>query len=301
MTSREIVLVVDDLPDSLSMVNAALEEAGLTVLVAQEGARALEIAEKVTPDIILMDAVMPEMDGFETCRRLKALPATADVPVVFMTGLSETEHVVRGFEAGGVDYVTKPIVAAELMARLRVHLVNARMTRSARMALDATGRFLLAVDARGRALWHTPQTAERLSRAFPGDDDAPALPEDAERRLAGLVTRGEGTTALADDGPGARFQVALVGRTGEDEFLLRLTEGRAESDEDRLHRRLKLTQREAEVLLWLAHGKANRDIADILGLSPRTVDKHLEQIYGKLGVENRTSAAARAMRALEEE
>ena len=83
----------------------------MTVLVAREGDHALSIVEKVTPDVILMDAVMPGTDGFETCRRLKQNRALAHVPVIFMTGLSDTEHIVEGLEAGGVDYVTKPIVA----------------------------------------------------------------------------------------------------------------------------------------------------------------------------------------------
>ena len=94
--TRDIVLVVDDLPDTLRMLTDAIEEAGMTVLVAREGEYALSIVEHVLPDIILMDAVMPGMDGFETCRRLKENKALAHVPVIFMTGLSDTEHIVQG-------------------------------------------------------------------------------------------------------------------------------------------------------------------------------------------------------------
>ena len=103
---------------------------------------------------------MPGTDGFETCRRLKQNRALAHVPVIFMTGLSDTEHIIEGLEAGGVDYVTKPIVPGELLARIRVHLANARMAQSARTALDAFGRFLLAVDGTGKVLWCTPQAAQ---------------------------------------------------------------------------------------------------------------------------------------------
>lgn len=304
MKSRDIILVVDDMPGSLSMLTAALEDAGMTVLVAQEGAQALATLEKITPDIVLMDAVMPEMDGFETCRRLKAMPQGADVPVVFMTGLSETEHVVKGLEAGGVDYVTKPIVIRELLARIRVHLTNAHMTRSARMALDATGRFLLAVNRAGGLLWATPQAGERLAQWYPQDGDRLALPAAVEQALGRLVAgaRGDGDSGiqLPSPAPGGSLRASYVGQVGDNEYLLRLFEGSALRDEEILSQRLKVTAREAEVLLWLAHGKANRDIADILGLSPRTVDKHLEQVYAKLGVENRTAAAACAMRALNE-
>ena len=103
---KDVILVVDDSPDSLGMIHHALDQAGLTALVALEGEQALGIAEKMVPDLVLMDAVMPNMDGFETCRRLKRHPELAAVPVIFMTGLTEAEDVVRGLEAGGVDYVT---------------------------------------------------------------------------------------------------------------------------------------------------------------------------------------------------
>lgn len=126
---RDIVLVVDDSPETLSLLTDALEDAGVTVLVAVEGANALTLVEQITPDVILLDAIMPGMDGFETCRRLKALKALAHVPVIFMTGLSETEHIVKGLDAGGVDYVTKPVVPNEIIARMRVHLANARLDR----------------------------------------------------------------------------------------------------------------------------------------------------------------------------
>ena len=93
---RDIVLVVDDSPDTLSFLTEAIERSGATVLVAVGGDLALDLVEEITPDIILLDAVMPGMDGFETCRRLKAKGRLAHVPVIFMTGLSETEHIVKG-------------------------------------------------------------------------------------------------------------------------------------------------------------------------------------------------------------
>src|SRR5580658_2832369 len=121
--TRDIVLVVDDSPDTLRLLTDALEEAGMTVLVAREGEHALSIVEKVVPDVILMDALMPGTDGFATCRKLKQNRALAHVPIIFMTGLTDTEHIIEGLEAGGVDYISKPIVPGELLARIRVHLV----------------------------------------------------------------------------------------------------------------------------------------------------------------------------------
>src|SRR6202012_2633635 len=113
---------------------------------------------------------MPGLDGFETCRRLKGEKQLSHLPVIFMTGLSETEHVVQGLAAGGVDYVTKPIVVDELLARIRVHLTNARVAHGTRVALDATGRFLLATDGEGRLLWCTPKAKQLLADVFPTTD-----------------------------------------------------------------------------------------------------------------------------------
>src|SRR5437773_1642988 len=158
---RDVALVVDDSPETLRLLTDALDGAGMTVMVALDGASAMRIVDQITPDIVLLDAIMPGMDGFETCKRLKRDAGLSNVPIIFMTGLAETEHIVRGLEAGGVDYVTKPIVVEEMLARIRVHLANARMTQSARAALDVSGRYLLAVSRPGRLLW-APPPAHRL-------------------------------------------------------------------------------------------------------------------------------------------
>jgi DNA-binding response OmpR family regulator/DNA-binding CsgD family transcriptional regulator len=281
-TRRDIVLCVDDTPDTLGFLTAALEQAGLTVLVATDGASALQLLNHATPDLILMDAVMPVMDGFETCRQIKADAAFAHLPVIFMTGLSDTEHVVRGLEAGGVDYVAKPIVVDELLARIRVHLANARIANRARLALDATGRFLLAANQAGQIIWCTPQAEKRLANAIAHFSLSNfRLPRNNSLDVGGSV-----------------LTFTFLSRTGADEFLYRLTESGGGQEEEFLRQYLSLTTREAEVLIWIARGKSNRDISDILGISPRTVNKHLEQIFTKLGVENRASAAALAVGAL---
>src|SRR6202000_1912347 len=119
---RDVALIVDDSPETLRLLTDALDSAGMTVMVARDGAAAMRIVDQITPDIILLDAVMPGIDGFETCRRLKRDAGLSHVPVIFMTGLADTEHIVHGLEAGGVDYVTKPIVIEEMRARVRVYL-----------------------------------------------------------------------------------------------------------------------------------------------------------------------------------
>src|SRR3954469_17579306 len=164
---RDTVLVVDDTPETLGFLTDTLDGAGFTVLIATDGESALRLIEQITPDLVLMDAVMPGLNGFETCRRIKRHKALAHLPVIFMTGLSETENVLEGLAAGGVDYVTKPIVIDELLARIRVHLANARAAAGSRAALDATGRFLLGTDARCQLLWCTPKARSLLTELFP--------------------------------------------------------------------------------------------------------------------------------------
>ncbi len=297
---RDIVLLVDDSPEALGFLTDALEQAGFSVLIATSGQVALSIVARISPDIILLDAVMPGMDGFETCRRLKEDAAVAQVPVIFMTGLSETEHIVHALESGGVDYLTKPINIDELRARIRVHLTNARSAQSARVALDAAGRHLLAVKGDGSIHWSTPQ-ATRLAETATNRSDGLDLVAHA---IADWMARRESAGPQAESGfafthgDGAALQLGYLGAIGSDEYLFRLTVSNRTSDDEALRRHFALTQRESEVLLWIAKGKSNRDIGDILGLSARTVNKHLEQIYVKLGVENRASAAVKAANVL---
>jgi DNA-binding response OmpR family regulator len=208
-TAADVVLIVDDVPENLSLLHDALDEAGYKVLVATNGESALARARQALPDVILLDAVMPGIDGFEVARRLKADFSTQHIPIVFMTGLTETEHVLAAFEAGSSDYVTKPIRPPEVLARIAAHVRTARqLQEAAKSTPDAFDDTTLAA---------------RLTAAFP------------------------------------------------------------------------LTPREAEVLFWVVKGKTSRDIGEILGTSPRTVNKHLEHVFEKLGVETRTAAANVAM------
>ena len=293
---KDTVLVVDDTPDTLGFLTDTLDQAGFTVLIATDGGSALELVDQITPDLVLMDAVMPGIDGFEACRRLKREKLLAHLPVIFMTGLSETEHVVEGLAAGGVDYVTKPIVVDELLARIRVHLANARIANGTHAALDASGRFLIATDRNGRLCWCTPKAKQLLSELMPDGDTS--LPQSIVSHLTqtrgAAPSSGRVTLQVGE----RRLEVSLVSRIGPDEILFRVAEIGARAEERILQTRLSLTAREAEVLLWISRGKSNREIGEILAISPRTVNKHLEQVFVKLGVENRAAAAARAVRLL---
>ncbi|HBF31540.1 response regulator transcription factor [Rhizobium sp.] len=291
---RDIVLLVDDSPETLGFLTDALEQSGFSVLIATSGKAALGIVERISPDLILLDAIMPGMDGFETCRQIKANPTVAQVPVIFMTGLTDTEHVVHALDSGGVDYLTKPINIDELRARIRVHLSNARSAQSARVALDAAGRHLIALRGDGSLLWSTPQASRLVSDATGREDGLETVTRAIADTMKSRIPLARDTAFSIPQEGAASLHITYLGSMGADEFLFRLTQANTQREDERLRQAFGLTQRESEVLLWIARGKPNRDIGEILGLAARTVNKHLEQIYVKLGVENRASAAVKA-------
>lgn len=298
--NADVVLIVDDVPDNLSVLHDALDEAGYKVLVAINGEAALARARQTLPDVILLDAMMPGIDGFEVARRLKADFSTQHIPIVFMTGLTETEHVVAAFDAGSSDYVTKPIRPPEVLARIAAHLRAARQMRQARSALDSIGYATLAVrPADGRIAWQTPQ-AKNLMAAFFGaaNESGDVLPQ----RIVDWLADAARQDADAPEMPplsiareARRLLFSLHGHTAQGEWLVLLREESDAAILDAITTAFRLTPREAEVLFWVIKGKTSRDIGDILGTSPRTVNKHLEHVFGKLGVETRTAAATVAM------
>ena len=327
--NSDVVLIVDDVPDNLSVLHDALDESGYTVLVATSGEAALQRAKQALPDIVLLDAMMPGMDGFEVAKRLKASSETAHIPIVFMTGLTETEYLVAALEAGGVDYVTKPIKPKEVMARMSVHLQGARRARQearqagqARSALDAFGYASITVrllgkssdtaEGDGKLIWQTPLARDLLLRYF--GTSAPVTPEP----ILSWLRRHAADNPSFEDGQGEppRFSVELGPRrltfrlhhqTGDGQasaedagsangdWLIVMREISDDAVVEAMTLSFKLTAREAEVLYWVVKGKINRDIGEILGASPATVKKHLERVYVKLGVETRTAAAGMAM------
>lgn len=291
-----IVLVVDDVPDNLSLLYDALDQVGYTVLVATDGESAIQRARLSLPDVILLDAMMPGIDGFEVARRLKADFATQAIPIVFMTGLTETEHVVAAFAAGGADYVTKPIRPQEVLARIAAHMHNARQMKQARSALDAFGQATIAIAvANGKLTWQTPLARQLLDRYFgPRGEFAPHRLLEWTRSADAARRNGQEIPAVLYSEGGKRLLASFHDQTGDEEWLVVLREENDAAQIEALINAFRLTRREAEVLHWLSLGKTNRDIADILEMSPRTVNKHLEHVFEKLGVETRTAAAAMA-------
>jgi DNA-binding response OmpR family regulator/DNA-binding CsgD family transcriptional regulator len=300
--NSDVVLIVDDVPDNLAVLHDALDESGYTVLVALSGEAALQRAAQALPDVVLLDAMMPGMDGFEVARQLKADPKTAHIPIIFMTGLLDTEHLVAALEAGGVDYVTKPIKPKEVLARMAVHLQGAREKRQTRNALDAFGYASITVRVSdGRLMWQTSLARELLMRYY--GTDAPTTPIPVLAWLRRHVAKGlsgvEPPRLSVEAGP-KRLTFRLHQQIGDSEgggdWLIIMQEVSDESVIEAMGLCFKLTPKEAEVLYWVVKGKINRDIGDIVGSSPMTVKKHLEHVFAKLGVETRTAAAAMAMR-----
>ena len=303
---NDTVLIVDDEPDSLRMLTHALEAADISVLVATSGLAALDLLNHIVPDLILMDAVMPGIDGFETTARIKKRPEITNIPVIFMTGLTESAHVVEAFEVGGIDYVRKPVNLPELVARVRVHMAQGRAVQASLASLDATGRLIMATDTRGSLLWCTPGAEKAIDRVASGWPREGALPPEMANKVERMLSRGGaiGTSARVEQAnPGtsaATLELVVIARYRENEVLIRLNELNPEQDVIRLQEALQLTHREAEVLLWVSYGKGSNDISEVLGISPRTVQKHLERVFEKLGVEKRSAAAALAIQVIKQ-
>ncbi|MBU6266525.1 MAG: response regulator [Sphingomonadales bacterium] len=297
----DTVLVVDDEPDSLRMLSRALEAADISVLIATSGQTALDLLGHIVPDLIIMDAVMPGMDGFEVTTRIKKRPELTNIPVIFMTGLTESAHVVEAFEVGGIDYVRKPVNLSELVARVRVHMAQGRAVQASLASLDATGRMVMATDARGSLLWCTPGAEAAIGRVAESPQQG-TLPPEVSGKLERLLARGAavGSSVRFENGTVGSLEMVVIAHYRENEVLIRLNELNPDRDVEKLRDRLALTQREAEVLLWVSYGKASLDISEVLAISPRTVQKHLERIYEKLGVERRSAAAAIAVQMLKQ-
>ncbi|WP_017774836.1 response regulator transcription factor [Paraburkholderia kururiensis] len=305
--NRPVVLIVDDTPDNLAFLSDTLQAHGYAVLVALSGEAALKCLARVTPDVVLLDAMMPSMDGFETCIRMKQDSRHEHLPVIFMTALTESEHVVRGFRVGGIDYVTKPVRPEEVCARIGAHVRRSRAQLYANAALSLETRAALVVAADGTIRWQSPLAARQIEayRARDGQPSGeavaqPRLPPTLRGWFADWLARGCPTKAVHEFTEGDVRRSATVAPAPEQgEWIVILTEVDDAAHRDALVSRFGLTAREAEVLLWVSRGKTNRDIGDILGMAARTVNKHLEHLFRKLHVETRAAAAALVVKTLD--
>ena len=301
---RKIVLLVDDTPDNLAMLLDVLGR-DYKVLVAESGESALEQLQYVQPDIILLDILMSGMDGFDTFRQVRRLPEFIDTPVLFLSGVDDIDHKLRGLHLGAVDYITKPFHPEEVLARvesqLRVHS-RGRHLQSINQDLDAELSLqkqiqkqlekhvgigiLVAIKREGWRINFSSDSAKRLFAKYYGGEIKRVLPES----FAQAIDRSNREFWEGQSRQG-KLQVSFY-RISDASVLITLEETEpvsSRSPEALLV--LGLTPREAEVLFWIAEGKTSPEIALILDAAATTIKKHVNHILEKLALENRLSAA----------
>jgi DNA-binding response OmpR family regulator/DNA-binding CsgD family transcriptional regulator len=296
-----IVLIVDDTPGNLAVLSDMLSEAGYRVLVATDGESALEQISFLKPDIILLDVMMPGIDGFETCHRLKHDTATQNIPIIFMTGLSELDNLLRGFNEGAVDYIVKPIRPAEVLARIDAQLTQSKNLQRAENTLDQIAYAALAFDRNGIITWLTNTAVKILYNHYTEPDEIKVgdyLPLNILEQVVCLTDNFNSITdqthneiSIAEHYLGK--VILCYEATGE--FMLLIQKNSSEWDMHSLKTAFGLTPRESEILMWISKGKTNNEIGIILNSSPRTINKHLEHVFEKLGVPTRTAAVAKVL------
>lgn len=297
--TKETILIVDDIPDNLAVLSDMLSEYGYRVLVATDGLSALEQIQYLQPDIILLDVIMPGIDGFETCQRLKDNRLTENIPVIFMTGLSELDNLLKGFKQGAVDYIVKPIRPAEVLARIDAQLAQQRNAQRIEQSLDHVGFSALAFNKSGMITWLSTAATQILCKSFSivphkthiqsGD----TLPIAVLEQIIPNVKNGQIT--LTDIQIGDCYTGKIVLSSLADEYMLLIQKSNQDWNLADLKASFGLTARETEILIWVSKGKTNKEVGLILGTSPRTVSKHLEHVFEKLGVPTRSAAVAKVL------
>jgi DNA-binding NtrC family response regulator len=216
----EKILLVDDVPANLSVLISALEPEGYEILTAHNGLAALKVASKALPDLILLDILMPELDGFATCRRLKEDETTRNIPVIFLTARDDTESTVEGFRAGGVDYIIKPFRTEEVLSRVSTHLRSNRLTRELReknRALESRTLELTAeIQRREQAEVALRQAGDKLE-TFSGL-------EASRGNITGLIGRSKPLQKIVDEiqrlHPFPNTSVLIAGESGTGKELV---------------------------------------------------------------------------------
>jgi CheY-like chemotaxis protein/DNA-binding CsgD family transcriptional regulator len=308
-TGMKTLLIVDDVPGNVDVVLGFLAGAGYRVLVSDSGNRALDQLARNLPDLILLDLIMPGMDGIETCRRIKANKEWNHIPIIMMTAADELTMKLAAFTAGAVDFVTKPVQPEEVQARVQTHLQirelqesleqkNQQLAEEIELRLDAEKQLessleqaLVIANQQGHVLFATGQARILLNTFFAERSDK-HLPAELLNWLVGpdskrpkLITHKKRGEIEVD-----HFAISKTGNLS----LLRLDHRNGDNGPKALLS-LGVTAREAEVLYWISEGKTNPEIAIIIDASLNTVKKHAINLFAKLGVETRTGAARLAL------
>ncbi len=318
-----IVLVVDDTPINLQVLFDTLQQAHYKTLVAQDGISAIEQVSKLKPDIILLDVHMPGIDGFETCRRLKSNPNTNHIPVIFLTASTETVDKVRGFDVGGVDYLTKPIDPPEVLARINTHLT----LRNLREQLEVRNEELsgevstyatdLQSEVEKRRLYQRErqellhnvsqqsESIQQLAAQVMAEhrQQNQLLGQNLQQDIAANLNLLQAMLIELDSGLNASPPAPpepLVESLEQGLLLLSQTQQQLQQIIKRLiltsstEQKIwatpleSLSQREREVLRLIAQSKTHQEIGNLLNISPKTVGVYRWRIMRKLNVENVT-------------
>jgi len=299
------ILVIDDSAANLKVATMHLTDYAYVVLTARDGESGLRRAKRAKPDLILLDIQMPGIDGYETCRRLKADPVTAEIPVIYMTARSQVEDKLRAFELGGVDYITKPFEVPELIARVRTHLQLVQATRQiARHAEELETRVAeVTADLRSELAERRAVAAEREALSELVRVQGEQLYDQTRRWLAQREDRDVGLAQRVRVDIAERIRLALerLRRTqatdpndGIEEAIALLSPALAQSEDVGASLRdvptltenplLQLSAREYEVFQLLTKGKANKEIAYTLDIATSTVSTYRVRIMEKLEV-----------------
>lgn len=278
--NRSLILIVDDNTYNIQVLGNILRENDYRTAVAQNGFEALNFLEKKLPDLVLLDIMMPQMDGYEVCERIKKDPDKAEIPVIFISVHTDTAEKVKAFRAGAVDYITKPFQQEEILARIRVQL---QLQETRKKLCRANEELEQRVQERTAELSEANKKLEQTNTALSvllekKDENRKKLEENLIFNVKQLIQ--PSLEKLKDTG-------LSVSQKHYVDFI----EGQIEEVISPLNRNLSgkysLTSTEMQMLELIKQGKMTKEIAEMLGLSTRTVDSHRHNIRKKLEIDNK--------------
>lgn len=313
---KETILLVDDNPTNLTLLFSHLRSLDYYVLVADSGVAAVEQCQRVQPDLILLDVRMPGMNGYETCRAIKAIPETSDIPILFLSALSDLDDRLKGFEAGGVDYITKPLNVHEVTARVRTHLKLAQTQRAlseankqlAGQVQDRTAELALESQQRRTQEQEKGQLLDLLREQYVQLGTITqqlmstqplsylAISQIVQSHLKSALRTIEtqlhsATRTLTADGLTEKSYYAQTWQSQQrvrqlQEWLDHLDVKNNPDIPVQRSTETPLSQREEEILSLLCDGLSSDDIGERLSISPVTVRTYRARIMRKLSVDH---------------
>ena len=268
------VLIVDDDPFGIVQLQSLLKDSGYKLLTASDGASAIKKASDQQPDIILLDIVMPKMNGYETCRRLKENENFKDIPIIFLSGLHSTEEKINAFEAGGVDYITKPFSEKEVLIRLRTHLTLQRVNK----------RLVHELENRDEELQNTESKVQDANAALKVllsviEEEKKELAERIQFKAEKLILPKIREITEEDDDEKKEILFQSIEHTFQ-ELTKTFVPGGVELGKT-------LTPSELQIVNLIKQGKASKEISDICNISVSTIASHRKTIRKKLNITNR--------------